>query len=173
MTWPKLHLSIQHLDDFITELLPQHLKPWRHVMSLKRKPSYWNIWLETRGNKTLSSYLKKTCCRAQREPKSMPLPPPMKHHSLKIKWTLLPLIQIYHPIKWRTKQHLKMTNKLNWFIGTTTLDNIWQAAIFSKLGEIPKYLSKVKPPICAGYLFGAMTKKPWRTKLSQSKGRPI
>ena len=32
------------------------------------------------------------------------------------------------------------------------------------LGEIPKQLAKVKPPVCAGCLFGAMTKVPWRGK---------
>ena len=32
------------------------------------------------------------------------------------------------------------------------------------LGEIPKRLAKVKPPVCAGCLFGAMTKIPWRGK---------
>jgi hypothetical protein len=31
-------------------------------------------------------------------------------------------------------------------------------------GEIPKKLSKLKPPKCAGCLFGAMTKLPWRSK---------
>ncbi len=31
-------------------------------------------------------------------------------------------------------------------------------------GEIPKILSKLKPPKCAGCLFGAMTKLPWRGK---------
>ncbi len=35
-------------------------------------------------------------------------------------------------------------------------------------GEIPKKLSKLKPPKCAGYLFGAMTKLPWRDKESAS-----
>jgi hypothetical protein len=39
---------------------------------------------------------------------------------------------------------------------------------FSKLkqlalnGKIPQLLAKVKPPACAGCLFGAMTKVPWR-----------
>jgi hypothetical protein len=28
-------------------------------------------------------------------------------------------------------------------------------------GEIPKKLSKLKPPKCTGCLFGAMTKLPW------------
>ena len=45
--------------------------------------------------------------------------------------------------------------------------------LLAKLGEIPKCLLKVKPPTCTGCLFGVMTKKPWRAKLSQSKGRPI
>jgi hypothetical protein len=34
-------------------------------------------------------------------------------------------------------------------------------------GEIPKKLAKVKPPKCAGYLFGAMTKIPWYGKKNQ------
>jgi hypothetical protein len=33
-------------------------------------------------------------------------------------------------------------------------------------GEIPKKLSKLKPPKCAGCLFGVMTKLPWRSKES-------
>ena len=43
MRSPTLHLSILHLDAFIIELLPQHLKPWRNVMSLEKKPSYCQI----------------------------------------------------------------------------------------------------------------------------------
>jgi hypothetical protein len=45
---------------------------------------------------------------------------------------------------------------------------------FSKLkklaiiGKIPKQLAKVKPPVCAGCLFGAMTKVPWRRKRGES-----
>ena len=35
-------------------------------------------------------------------------------------------------------------------------------------GEIPKKLAKVNPPKCAGCLFGAMTKVPWRTKGKES-----
>jgi hypothetical protein len=31
-------------------------------------------------------------------------------------------------------------------------------------GEIPKKLAKVKPPKCAGCLFGAMTRIPWRSR---------
>ena len=44
---------------------------------------------------------------------------------------------------------------------------------FSKLkqlaiaGEIPKHLAKVTPPACAGCLYGAMTKVPWRSKPSK------
>ncbi len=33
-------------------------------------------------------------------------------------------------------------------------------------GKIPKKLSKLKPPKCAGCLFGTMTKLPWRGKES-------
>ncbi len=46
---------------------------------------------------------------------------------------------------------------------------------FSKLkqlalnGEIPQRLAKVKPPACAGCLFGAMTKVPWKGQESSSK----
>jgi hypothetical protein len=35
-------------------------------------------------------------------------------------------------------------------------------------GEIPKKLGKVKPPKCAGCLFGAMTKLPWHGKESKA-----
>jgi hypothetical protein len=35
-------------------------------------------------------------------------------------------------------------------------------------GEIPKKFSKLKPPKCAGCLFGTMTKLPWRGKESAS-----
>jgi hypothetical protein len=46
---------------------------------------------------------------------------------------------------------------------------------FSKLkqlalnGEIPRRLAKVKPPACAGCLFGAMTKVPWKGKETSFK----
>ncbi len=45
---------------------------------------------------------------------------------------------------------------------------------FSKLkqlalnGEIPRRLAKVKPPACAGCLFGAMTKVPWKRQETSS-----
>jgi hypothetical protein len=32
------------------------------------------------------------------------------------------------------------------------------------MAKFPKKLTKVKPPKCAGCLFGAMTKLPWRGK---------
>jgi hypothetical protein len=35
-------------------------------------------------------------------------------------------------------------------------------------GEIPKRLAKIKPPRCAGCLYGKMTKVPWRTKSKES-----
>jgi hypothetical protein len=35
-------------------------------------------------------------------------------------------------------------------------------------GKIPKRLAKVKPPVCAGCLFGAMTKVPWQGKEGES-----
>ncbi len=46
---------------------------------------------------------------------------------------------------------------------------------FSKLkqlalnGKIPRCLAKVKPPACAGCLFGAMTKVPWRGQETSSE----
>jgi hypothetical protein len=46
--------------------------------------------------------------------------------------------------------------------------------LFSKLkklaiiGKIPKQLANVKPPVCAGCLFGAMTKVPWQGKEGES-----
>jgi hypothetical protein len=46
---------------------------------------------------------------------------------------------------------------------------------FSKLkqlalnNKIPKQLAKIKPPICAGCLFGAMTRVPWQGKEGSSK----
>ncbi len=46
--------------------------------------------------------------------------------------------------------------------------------LFSKLkklaiiGKIPKQLAKVKPPVCAGCLFGTMTKVPWQGKEGKS-----
>ena len=45
--------------------------------------------------------------------------------------------------------------------------------LFAKLAEIPKYLSKVKPPTSAGCLFGATTKKLWRAKPCKDNSIPI
>jgi hypothetical protein len=40
--------------------------------------------------------------------------------------------------------------------------------LLAKNGEIPRCLAKVPAPKCAGCLFGAMTKLPWRSKESKS-----
>jgi hypothetical protein len=40
--------------------------------------------------------------------------------------------------------------------------------LHAKNGEIPCRLAKIPPPKCAGCLFGAMTKLPWRGKESKS-----
>jgi hypothetical protein len=40
-------------------------------------------------------------------------------------------------------------------------------------GKIPKKLSKLKPPRCAGYLFGALTKLPWHGKESASSHKSL
>ena len=40
--------------------------------------------------------------------------------------------------------------------------------MLAKNGEIPRRLAKVPPPKCAGCLFGAMTKVPWRGRESKS-----
>ena len=34
----------------------------------------------------------------------------------------------------------------------------------AKIGEIPKHLSNVLPPVCVGCEFGAMTKVPWKNR---------
>ena len=34
----------------------------------------------------------------------------------------------------------------------------------AKIGEIPKHLANVLPPVCAGCAFGAMTRVPWKNK---------
>ena len=44
--------------------------------------------------------------------------------------------------------------------------------ILMKLGHLPKRLLKVKPPRCAGCMFGAMTKRPW-TNQPKSKRSTI
>ena len=52
-------------------------------------------------------------------------------------------------------------------LGHLSYDILKQLA---KRGEIPRKLKDVTPPKCAGCLFGAMTKVPWRTKGQQNKG---
>mmetsp|Transcript_109 Transcript_109/g.216 ORF Transcript_109/g.216 Transcript_109/m.216 type:complete len:135 (+) Transcript_109:261-665(+) len=37
------------------------------------------------------------------------------------------------------------------------------------LGILPRRITTVKPPRCAGCLYGAMTKRPWRTKGKQQQ----
>jgi hypothetical protein len=41
--------------------------------------------------------------------------------------------------------------------------------LMSALGILPRILTSVQPPKCAGCIFGAMTKKPWRKKDEPSK----
>ena len=36
--------------------------------------------------------------------------------------------------------------------------------LLAALGEIPKRLANIQPPVCAGCAFGAMTKVPWQSK---------
>ena len=50
-------------------------------------------------------------------------------------------------------------------LGHLSFDKLKQLA---KNGEIPKKLAKTTSPRCAGCLFGAMTKVPWRTKGNES-----
>ena len=40
-------------------------------------------------------------------------------------------------------------------------------------GGIPKKLADVRPPRCAGCLYGAMTKEPWRTKQRHEETHPV
>ena len=43
--------------------------------------------------------------------------------------------------------------------------------ILALLGTIPRRLTTVKAPKCAGCMYGAMTKRPWRTKGAQNKSK--
>ena len=43
--------------------------------------------------------------------------------------------------------------------------------ILALLGTIPRRLLTVKSPKCAGCMYGAMTKRPWRTKGNQNKSK--
>jgi hypothetical protein len=45
--------------------------------------------------------------------------------------------------------------------------------LMTALGILPRKPSKVHPPKCAGCIFGAMNKKPWRTKATTSKVKPL
>jgi len=47
---------------------------------------------------------------------------------------------------------------------TKKLPSYLLPACFALNGEIPMKLAKIKPPKCAGCLFGEMTKIPWRGK---------
>jgi hypothetical protein len=47
----------------------------------------------------------------------------------------------------------------HYHLGNLSFSELKQLALN---GEIPQRLAKVKPPACAGCLFGAMTKVPWR-----------
>ena len=40
-------------------------------------------------------------------------------------------------------------------------------------GEIPKRLARIRPPRCAGCLYGAMTKVPWRSKGQRDSTHPV
>ena len=41
----------------------------------------------------------------------------------------------------------------------------------AEIGEIPRHLRNVVPPVCAACLFGAMTKVPWKSKPSTTEGK--
>jgi hypothetical protein len=58
-------------------------------------------------------------------------------------------------------------NGMHWHyrLGHLTFAKLRQLALN---GKIPKKLALIKPPKCAGCLFGAMTKIPWRGKESKS-----
>jgi hypothetical protein len=43
--------------------------------------------------------------------------------------------------------------------------------LLALLGILPRKLAVVKPPKCAGCLYGSMTRRPWRTKSAQNKSK--
>ena len=45
--------------------------------------------------------------------------------------------------------------------------------VMATLGIIPRKLAQIKPPICAGCLYGGMTRKPWRSKPKKEGNRKI
>jgi hypothetical protein len=61
------------------------------------------------------------------------------------------------------------TDMLRWHyrLGHLSLQRIKR---MEEVGILPKKLAQVTPPKCAGCLFGAMTKKPWRNKGNKPKG---
>jgi hypothetical protein len=54
----------------------------------------------------------------------------------------------------------------HYHLGHLTFSKLKQLALN---GEIPRRLAKVKPPACAGCLFGAMTKVPWKGQETSSE----
>jgi hypothetical protein len=58
----------------------------------------------------------------------------------------------------------------NYRLGHTSFAKL---KLMSALGILPRRLSSVHPPKCAGCIFGAMTKMPWRTKASPSQVKPV
>ena len=47
---------------------------------------------------------------------------------------------------------------------TGVLVDALNGIVLAALGEIPKCLANLKPPVCAGCAFGAMTKVLWQSK---------
>jgi hypothetical protein len=43
--------------------------------------------------------------------------------------------------------------------------------LLALLRILPRKLAAVKPPKCAGCIYGSMTRRPWRTKSAQNKGK--
>jgi hypothetical protein len=63
-----------------------------------------------------------------------------------------------------TKEQVKLM-QWHYHLSHLTFPKLKQLALN---GEIPKKLTKVLPPKCAGCLFGAMTKLPWRGKKTKA-----
>jgi hypothetical protein len=61
------------------------------------------------------------------------------------------------------------TEMLRWHyrLGNLSFQRIKRMA---ELGILPKKLAQVTAPKCAGCMFGAMNKKPWRIKGNKPKG---
>ena len=43
--------------------------------------------------------------------------------------------------------------------------------LLALVGILPKYLANIKPPKCAGCIYGAMTKRPWTTRSPKNRGK--